>query len=261
VSATLDSYVICATPRTGSSLLCGLLASTGVAGRPESYFRAAHIGTWATAWGVADERGDIDFGEFVRRARLVGATDNGVFACRVMWGTLEEVIDRLRADSRGRRGDDLDILRQAFGEVRFVYLSREDVLAQAVSWASAEQTHVWHDIIGRPRVPARATPSYDRAQIDALISTIEAHNEGWREWFASVGVRPHVVRYETLQRDPIATASAVVAALGLGLDPATPVEVRHRRLRDEITADWIARYRAGARRGSEDHVVRKGRRS
>ena len=33
------SYLICATPRTGSSLLCGLLDSTGVAGHPESWFR------------------------------------------------------------------------------------------------------------------------------------------------------------------------------------------------------------------------------
>jgi LPS sulfotransferase NodH len=260
VTPSSDAYFIGATPRTGSSLLCGLLASTGVAGRPESYFRAADIGTWATAWGVADERGDVDFGEFVRRARLVGATDNGVFACRVMWGTLEEVIDRLRATSSCDR-DDLDILRRTFGEVRFVYLFREDVLAQAVSWARAEQTDVWHASIGGGRVHARAAPSYDRAQIDALISTIAAHNQAWRDWFASVGVRPQVVRYETLQQDPIATASAVVAALGLELDPLTPIEVRHRRLRDQITDDWIARYRAGAGQGSEDHVVWRGRRS
>jgi trehalose 2-sulfotransferase len=32
------SYVVCATPRSGSTLLCALLAGTGVAGRPEEYF-------------------------------------------------------------------------------------------------------------------------------------------------------------------------------------------------------------------------------
>ena len=36
----IDSYLIRATPRTGSTLLCGLLASTGVTGRPESFFRS-----------------------------------------------------------------------------------------------------------------------------------------------------------------------------------------------------------------------------
>ncbi len=33
-----DSYLICATPRSGSTLLCGLLESSGVAGHPASYF-------------------------------------------------------------------------------------------------------------------------------------------------------------------------------------------------------------------------------
>ena len=32
------SYVVCATPRSGSTLLCALLAGTGVAGNPEEYF-------------------------------------------------------------------------------------------------------------------------------------------------------------------------------------------------------------------------------
>lgn len=84
----LDAYFICATPRTGSSLLCGLLASTGVAGRPESYFRTEDQPVWAARWGIADPCGRGDYGEFLRCARLEGTTENGVFAARVMWGTL-----------------------------------------------------------------------------------------------------------------------------------------------------------------------------
>ena len=32
------SYLVCATERSGSTLLCELLAGTGVAGRPEEFF-------------------------------------------------------------------------------------------------------------------------------------------------------------------------------------------------------------------------------
>jgi LPS sulfotransferase NodH len=35
---TESSYLVCGTPRSGTSLLCRLLAATGVAGRPEEYF-------------------------------------------------------------------------------------------------------------------------------------------------------------------------------------------------------------------------------
>ncbi len=41
------SYVLCGTPRTGSTLLCSLLCSTGVLGRPESYFREPDEVAWA----------------------------------------------------------------------------------------------------------------------------------------------------------------------------------------------------------------------
>ena len=34
------SYLVCATPRSGSTLVCKALRATGVAGRPEEYFEA-----------------------------------------------------------------------------------------------------------------------------------------------------------------------------------------------------------------------------
>ncbi len=34
------SYLVCATPRSGSTLVCHALEETGVAGRPEEYFEA-----------------------------------------------------------------------------------------------------------------------------------------------------------------------------------------------------------------------------
>src|SRR3954452_18480605 len=33
-------YLVCATPRSGSTLLCHLLDDTGIAGHPEEYFEA-----------------------------------------------------------------------------------------------------------------------------------------------------------------------------------------------------------------------------
>src|SRR5215218_666735 len=39
------TYFVCATPRSGSTLLCKSLAATGVAGKPEEYFeRLRHSG-------------------------------------------------------------------------------------------------------------------------------------------------------------------------------------------------------------------------
>src|SRR5438309_9224996 len=37
-ASTTRSYLVCATPRSGSTLLCETLEATGVAGRPREYF-------------------------------------------------------------------------------------------------------------------------------------------------------------------------------------------------------------------------------
>jgi LPS sulfotransferase NodH len=36
------SYLVCATPRSGSTLLCEALSGTGLAGRPAEYFEAMY---------------------------------------------------------------------------------------------------------------------------------------------------------------------------------------------------------------------------
>ncbi len=85
----VDSYLICATPRTGSSLLCGLLESTGVAGNSESYFRQPDEHAWAAQWGIASQSGGaLSYADYVRAVLAAGRTENGVFSARIMWGTL-----------------------------------------------------------------------------------------------------------------------------------------------------------------------------
>lgn len=86
----LGSYLICATPRTGSSLLCGLLDSTGVAGHPESWFRRLDEREFAARWGIADPSdGTFGYAGYFRAAVAAGSTANGVFAARIMWGTMD----------------------------------------------------------------------------------------------------------------------------------------------------------------------------
>ena len=79
------SYVLCGTPRTGSTLLCGLLPSSGVLGRPESYFREPDEVAWAEMFGLATEGGRVrNYRAFVNAARSAGTSNNGVFGARIM---------------------------------------------------------------------------------------------------------------------------------------------------------------------------------
>jgi len=241
-SSRIDAYLICGTPRTGSTLLCGLLRSTEVAGRPESYFRLPDEQTWADRWRLARiGAGAFDYGGYVRAAVVAGSSPNGVFGARVMWGTLQEIVTKLGTVYPDLAGADLELLTRAFGRMRFVYLWRDDTVAQAVSWARAEQTHFWHE--GDTALPGYE-PRFDFELIHTLVQTIDEHNAAWRHWFAAFDVRPELVRYEDLAADPARETRGILDFLGLRLPADQMIVPRHRRQADNLNHDWIARYRA-----------------
>lgn len=220
----LTSYLLCATPRSGSTLLCGLLKATGVAGLPESYFRQPDEPAWARRWGVT---GGYD--AYVQAVVAAGTTDNGVFGARLMWGTVDEVVAKLDdAQPGGRAATDLEQLNLAFDQPRFVYLWRDDIVAQAVSWLRAEQTAFWQDGDGTNGLE----PRYDRERLRSLVRMIDEHNAAWRAWFAATGVTPHPIRYEDLIADMDRITRDLLAFLGVEAPADHRVGARHRRLGD-----------------------------
>lgn len=243
----IASYFICGTPRTGSSLLLGLLGSTGVAGRPQAYFREPDEPLWADRWQIPrTSEGAFDYADYVDAAVAAGTTDNGVFGAKLMWGTLDEVVDKLGTVYPDLAGEDVTLLDRAFGRTRFVYLRRGDVLAQAVSWLRAEQTNTWYiggngEISGTRR-QGRA-PRFDPDRIGQLIQMIDEHNAGWEEWFASFDIQPHRVRYEELDADMVGITRRILGFLGLDLPDGRTIVPQHKRQADDLNTQWIDRYR------------------
>lgn len=65
---TRRAYVLCATPRSGSTLLCSLLHSSGVAGHPESWFRLPNRPEFAADWGICAPDGSFDWSTYLAAA-------------------------------------------------------------------------------------------------------------------------------------------------------------------------------------------------
>ena len=237
-----DSYLICATPRSGSTLLCGLLESSGVAGHPASYFNRDGLNGYADDWRIARPRdGQIDEA-FVRAALTAGKTSNGVFGGRIMAETLPELISGLAAAASRPAVTDVDLLSAQLGRLRFVHLRRRDVVAQAVSWAKSLQTHFWHP--GEAVAPGGQDPHYDEELIGRLVAAIERSEADWTVWFAAHSIVPCEVTYEELAADPPRTAQEVLDYLGLDVPPDRQLVVGHRRQADQLNADWITRFKS-----------------
>lgn len=229
-TAPTSSYFICSMQRSGTWLLASLLASTGVVGRPHEYFEAGTEQASMRRWEVDS------FADYVSRVLECGTTENGVFGSNVMWPNFGSVLTRLHEHSPALAGADL--IEQYFPSPRFVLLQRDDVVAQAVSWAKAIQTghfHRWNAVVQEPE--------FEFEQIEGLAGEIERGVAAWRVWFAENEIEPLTIRFEDLVADPQQTASDVLGFLEIDLPKGVVASVQTRKASDSVDADWVARYR------------------
>ena len=231
----MNAYFLCSTPRSGSTLLCELLTSTGVAGTPHSYFRSQDMATRASKWGLLD-RGTFDYAAYLDAVRNRTVTANGVVGLRVMWGTLDDILGELRGNDDDR--SDVAVLEAAFGRLRFVHLNRHDVIGQAISLYRAEQTGYWHST--QPEKPQRAV-AYDFDEISKRVDTLRKDDAAWRDWFRSEDVTPLSVSYEDLDAEPTRTAAQVLQYLGLPI-AGHAMSAPNQKLADATTRLWRERF-------------------
>ena len=220
------SYVICCVQRTGSWLLAHTLADTGYAGRPSDYFGDEEQEPNTREWGLPV--GDLT--AYVRAVRDKATTPNGVLGSKMMWN----VFDGLRSSFQAPAGTDagLEFMRTAFPNAQFVWLRRADKVRQGISWWRADVTNQW----GLRADKEAEQPALDVERAVRLVQFAQWCEDGWRQWFASTGIRPHEVLYEDLCRDRLAVTNGVLEFLRLPqLDAGDLPPVRYRRQADSLT--------------------------
>ncbi|MCU0856653.1 MAG: Stf0 sulfotransferase family protein [Rhodobacteraceae bacterium] len=247
----MDGYILCATPRSGSTLLCELLAATGVAGEPDSYFMDNVDPVWARRWGLPARNGQdeaADARSFVDAVLKAGRGKTPVFGLRLMNRNFGDVLTMIDRAFPGLATDSAR-LRAAFGDILFVHLARRDRLAQAVSLVKAEQTGLWHvapDGTEVERLAPPRPPAYDFDRIAATLADLEAQDAGWTAWFAAEGITPFPLWYEELSADPAGAVVRICRELGTPAPDQSRLEPTVARLADATSADWIRRFRADA---------------
>jgi len=243
----LDGYIICGTPRTGSTLLCGLLASTKTAGDPHSFYRRQDKAEWAEEWKLPrpETMSAHDFDvAYLQAAIRAGKGGTDVFGLRLMRENLDELSAILDRIFPGLPSDKARF-EKAFGRVLYIHLSRENKLAQAVSLIKAEQTGLWHiapDGTEVERVAPPQEPRYDFERIQRELAELEAYDAAWNIWFTAQGIVPLRIGYERLSVDPAATLASICEALGVPSPNATEIKPGVAKLSDAISLDWIRRY-------------------
>lgn len=244
-------YILCGTPRSGSTLLCGLLTATGRMGAPDSFFRRQILTWWAQEWGLPEAPTQAARGidaAYLAAAIREGKAGTPLFGLRLMQENLPELcraLGRLHPDAPSDRAR----LEAAFGPLLFIHLSRADKVAQAVSRVRAEQTGLWHvapDGTEVERLAPPQPPHYDFARLQREVTALEQGEAAWQAWFEAEGIAPLRIGYEALSADPAAALRLICAALDVPPPTAEAIRPGVARLADGLSASWIERYRAEA---------------
>jgi LPS sulfotransferase NodH len=222
------AFLICATPRTGSTMLADLLAASGAVGRAGEFFNPHTV--------APDAR--IGLGSYLAGCASRETAGTGVFGIKLHWDQHETFLSLLRR-LRGTEGrSDGDLIADVLPRPRYVFVTRDDLVAQGVSWWKAKRTRVWHD---DDEPLADAVFDYDA--IDERVRLAREQTESWRRWFAANAVEPLPVVYEHLVNDPEAVARRSLSFLGADVVADRVLRTRTRRQADELNEQWIRRYR------------------
>ncbi|HTZ88339.1 MAG TPA: Stf0 family sulfotransferase [Solirubrobacteraceae bacterium] len=263
------SYLVCATPRSGSTLLCHELDQTGLAGHPQEYFEALRrsgVPRRPHEYFDPDRHPNIverlafremledaptpnplwhpeTYDQYLDWALGEGATANGVFGAKLMWGYLGDFAELLRG-IEGNAGRSLpELLSRTFPGLRYVQITREDKVRQAVSLWKAVQTQKWRRDAGDDGGEARAgEPVFSFRAINYLMRQLTAHDASWDAYFLGLGYEPLKVTYEELAESTDAVVRSVLDFLGI----AAPADLQIGAPRlsvqaDAVSEEWVAR--------------------
>jgi trehalose 2-sulfotransferase len=252
LAAQGTNYLICYVPRSGSTHLISLLQNTGLMGKPADFFNieyanlprdeqhilevtGIHTICWAReSYGVQSVAQYLDF--VARSTR----TRNGVFGLKADFYHAS-VLMRRKLFSDTQTSNKAGSLGW-----KYIYVTREDLLMQAISYYRADRTGSWTSIgaAGRPKC------EFDETRILASLECLADFMRKWEILFARLGIQPLRLSYEELESDPRSVVQRVMRFVGVKAyesPDALPIVSRFEKQRDAESVDWAAKIVAAVR--------------
>jgi len=249
---TKSSYLICASARTGSNLLTSTLRDSTLAGRPFEYFGLATLNKPHMVGLLKlspDTAPQLDLASRLDRILEVATTKNGIFGATLHWGHLQPLLAAI-VQRMGKNapfpGRAPAVLQAFFPNLKFVWLRRENHVAQGISHYLAQKTGRWQTRVrdAAPDDLQENTPPFDFARIKRLVTHAAQEEDGWRSFFAGMTDNVLSLTYEELAADHAATTGRVLEFIGL---PDGAVSVPPAPLKRQATAlsrEWEQRFRS-----------------
>lgn len=265
------SYLICATPRSGSTLLCEALTNTGIAGQPEEYFQTLKetglprkpleyfegidvteiVGilgnrSWENEMFRQPGHGE-SYAEYLAKVLKRGTSPNGVFGAKVMWDYFDSLTSNLRQMPQYKGMALPDLLSTVFPNLCCIWVTRRDKVRQAVSLWKAIQTWTWRmEQASYPpdgSLQKRRELVFHFDAIDHLVQWIIDHEISWQRYFNLYRIQPFIVVYEEFVGAYEPTVLEILQYLNIPIPENLVLEEPHmKKQADTLSEEWVQRY-------------------
>ncbi|HTY68959.1 MAG TPA: Stf0 family sulfotransferase [Alphaproteobacteria bacterium] len=238
------SYTIWFSQRTGSTLLCRALASTGVAGHPGEHLYAEDLPALYARHGV-DGPDELRTGLW-----QTASTPNGVLGLKhSMFEPWFGAVLGALADIEGHDGSQPGIWENAFPNGRHIFMTRRNKVRLAVSWWKAIQSQEWHRAYGAAASVADIADRYSFDAIDHLVAEATLREAAIQEFFAEGRIIPLTLVYEDFVARYQETVRDLLRWLGIEPPCLTIAPPAYERLSDVVSEDWVQRFRRDKQAG------------
>ncbi len=214
---------LCFTNRCGSNHLADAMQSDG---------RLNMAGEFFNADAVLDDvklHGHATFADYVR--------------LQILWRQLaQRFVVKIAIPHLALLGH-AGVLDAVRARSHYIFLTREDRLAQAISLHIAEQTGQW---TSDTEAPLPNSTEYSRARIDRILAEVAEANREFEKFFALNAIIPIRLTYEAFVADRPRGLARIGAAIGLPDLHLVPDSLTIEPQTTARNAAWRARYLSGA---------------
>ena len=226
--------LICMTPRSGSTFFSAALRETRVLGNPAEWFNphdTKSIDQNIQRYGCESREEILDY------TYNFSATKNGV---AIIKGDYFQCLPFIHDD----------LLEKQYGNVRYILLTRDDLLAQAISRYVGTVTNTWSTM--QTTGQTKTDVPYDREGIEHQLNFLLDMEEGWRHFFASRGTKPARMTYEALTRNLQGKIQQTGRLLGVEVKAQPdPDKLPIQKQSSSRNKDWAKRFAAETRQSYE----------
>jgi len=247
------SYIIWFSQRTGSTLLCQALASTGIAGKPQEWLHNPDTFDLCRMYKV-------DTPAAVQKTLWeLGTTSNGVFGLKLSMSEPHHtrMLDQFRQfpGCPPHPQCRAEVWESAFPHCQHLFMTRRNKVRLAVSWWRAITSGEWHRKAGEPVWAAAVQDAYRFEAIAQRVLEASLREAAIQEFLTEGGIVPLTIVYEDFIADYAGTVQRVLDFLGVC--PPKPFKIAppgYEKLADEVSETWVQRFRHECQQGWKNIV-------